>query len=140
MFKKTCFTAPYPPPWHSPDSDTGNPLAFCIFSTLSQTTIQTMLCRLRLFCWGALSLLLLVFSGSLTAQTFSGQKVPYASLSLQKKFTSWEVFSIDAAPVHEAAKSAMTNPSPITLNLDGHHWTMYLSPSRVTASNYKVQA
>ena len=101
-----------------------------------------MLCRLRLFCRGALSilLLLLVFTGSMIAQTFSGEKVPYASLSLQKKFTSWEVFNIDAAPIHEAAKSAMTNPSPITLNLDGHHWTMYLSPSRVTASNYKVQA
>lgn len=98
-----------------------------------------MLCRLRLFCCWLLTLVFLAGTGQLTAQNFSGEKVEYTSLSLKKKFTSWEVFSIDAEPIHEAAKSTMFNPAPISLQLDGHDWTFYLSPSRVLSENYHLQ-
>ncbi len=76
-----------------------------------------MRCCLRLFCWLALIGFLAVLPGSAQAQTFTGEQIPFSSLALHKRLTNWEVYSLDADLLHEAAKNAMTAPAPITLEL-----------------------
>ncbi len=98
-----------------------------------------MRCCLRLLCWCALILALAVLPGTSFAQTFTGEKITYTSISLQKGLTSWEVYRLDANAIHEAAKAAIAAPAPITLQLHPHFWKLNLTPSRLLAGNYTLQ-
>jgi PKD repeat protein len=91
---------------------------------------------LRPMAFWAIALGILFIPAFLQAQNFVGESVSVSPPQLQKQFTAYEVYRLDAAALHAHAQSGTT----ANLQLGDLHWQLDLQPSRIYADNYFLQA
>ena len=87
-----------------------------------------------------LSVFLLIYAlffcaGSMAAQSFTGETTTYTSDLLNKKFTSWEVYRMDANALGNMVRASGFT-AHVDLRLGGHQWSVSLSPSRILSDRY----
>jgi PKD repeat protein len=82
-------------------------------------------------------LLLMSFTDSVLAQTFLGENVPFQSPILDKKFTNWEMYRLDASLLGNTVRAKSI--AEVRLQLGQHDWNISLSPSYLRSKNYTHQ-
>lgn len=93
--------------------------------------------RLRTLCLSALLLLFSSFTNLLLAQVFTGESRTYTTPQLEKTFTAYEVYKLDAAGMAQVVQSQAE--SNLTLSLGAHTWNLSLVSSELISSDYTLK-
>lgn len=93
--------------------------------------------RLRSLCLLALLMLFSSITNLLQAQAFAGEKLSHSSLKLEKTFTAYEIFKLDASSMATFVQSNVE--SNLTLHLGDHNWSLSLVSSELISPDYTLK-